>query len=328
MKNLRKWTLRIMAGLLSLAMILTALTYAAGVSAKSSLASANLPPGELVDVGGYHMHLYCLGEGSPTVILEAGLNDFHVSWAKVQPEVAEATRVCSYDRAGLGWSEASPNPRTNEAMVEELHALLNNANIEPPYILVGHSFGGINARVFTRQHPEEVVGMVLVDSAHEEQGARLSFLKDSADQMIGQFRTFAFISSFGLMALSPETIPNRGFPNEAYEQYRAVLATTDYFHGAIAETTAFYFNKPSLKVTSLDDLPLVVLTHGLPDTSSGIEPSQQQEFEQEWKKMQTELAGLSSNGRQIIAEKSAHYIQLDEPELVIESILEMVAGSR
>lgn len=327
MKNFRKWILRILAGLLSLVLILTALTYASGVSAKASLARGNPPPGQLVDVGGYNMHLYCLGEGSPTVILEAGLNDFSISWAKVQPEVTKTTRVCSYDRAGLGWSEASPNPRTNEVMTEELHTLLKNANVEPPYILVGHSFGGINVRVFARQYPEEVTGMVLVDSAHEEQGARLPFLKDAADQMIGQFRTFSFMSSFGLMALSPETIPNRGFPDEAYVQYQAVLATTDYFNGAIAETTAFYSGESFLKTAGLGDLPLIVLSHGLPDTSSGIAPAQQQEFEQEWTKMQTELAGLSPHSKQIIAEKSAHYIQLDEPELVIESILEMAVNA-
>lgn len=139
---------------------------------------------------------------------------------------------------------------------------------------------------------------------------------------IGQFRTLSFISSFGLMALSPKTIPNRGLPDEAYKQYQAVLATTNYFDGAIAESSIFYsrtLNVPK----SLGVLSLVVLSHALPDQSIGVTGAQKEQFEQEWAKMQTELVGLSSNGRQVIAQKSAHYIQLDQPELVIEAILEL-----
>jgi pimeloyl-ACP methyl ester carboxylesterase len=143
MHNSWKWIKRIMARLLMLILVLTALTYTAGMFAKRQLARENLPPGQLTDVGEYNMHIYCAGEGSPTVILEAGLNDFYVSWSKVQLEVAKATRVCSYDRAGLGWSEASPYARTSEVMVDELHTLLHNTGIEGPYIMVGHSFGGI-----------------------------------------------------------------------------------------------------------------------------------------------------------------------------------------
>jgi len=324
MNTIWKWIKRIMAGLLILILVLTALTYAAGMVAKRQLARENLPPGQWTNVGEYNMHIYCTGEGSPTVILEAGLNDFFVTWSKVQPEVAKTTRVCSYDRAGLGWSETSPYPRTSEFMVQELHTLLKNTGIEGPYILVGHSFGGINMRLFARQYPNEVAGLVLVDSAHEEQAERLPFLKDTADEFIRQFKTLSAMSSFGLMALSPATIPNRGFPEEAYRQYQAVLATTNYFEGAIAESTAFYSNASSLKIEGLDDLPLIVLSHGLPDTTSGIDDAGQNQFEQEWSKMQLELAALSSNGKQIIAEQSGHYIQLDQPELVIESILALV----
>src|SRR5512138_2992104 len=126
MNNIWKWTKRIMAGLLILILMLTAITYAAGAFAKRQLAREILPQGQWTNVSEYNMHIYCTGEGSPTVILEAGLNDFFVSWAKIQPEVAKVTRVCSYDRAGLGWSAASPYPRTSQVMVEELHTLLRN----------------------------------------------------------------------------------------------------------------------------------------------------------------------------------------------------------
>lgn len=319
MNKIWRWTKRIMAGLLILTLVLTVLTYTAGLFAKAKLMRENLPPGKLIDVGGYNMHLYCMGEGSPTVILEAGLNDFHVSWSKVQAEIAKDVRVCSYDRAGLGWSEASPHPRTSEVMAEELRTLLTNSGIEGPYILVGHSFGGIIVRLFAQSYPDDVAGMVLVDSAHEEQVTRLPFLKDTADEFIGQFRTLSAMSTFGLMALSPATIPNRDFPDEAYKQYQAVLATTNYFDASIAESTAFYSNASPTKTAELGDLPLIVLSHGLPDPDSDAAV-----FEQEWTDMQKELAGLSSNSRRIIAEQSGHYIQLDEPNLVIDAIRQIV----
>jgi pimeloyl-ACP methyl ester carboxylesterase len=324
MSTFWKWTKRIMAGFLILVLVLTVLTYAAGVFAKTKLTRENPPPGQLTDVGGYDMHLYCMGAGSPTVILEAGLNDFHVSWSKVQADVASSARVCSYDRAGMGWSEASPHPRTSQVMAEELHTLLKNSGVKGPYILVGHSFGGIVMRQFAQKYSDEVTGMVLVDSAHEEQIARLPFLKETANEFIGQFRTLSAMSSFGLMALSPATIPNRGFPDEAYRQYQAVLATTNYFDASIAESTAFYFGTPSIQTAQLGDLPLIVLSHGLPDATSDVSDMQESQFEMEWAKMQKELAGLSSQGKQVIAQKSGHYIQLDQPNLVIDSIRELL----
>ncbi|HEX2991436.1 MAG TPA: alpha/beta hydrolase, partial [Anaerolineales bacterium] len=245
-----------------------------------------------------------------------------VSWSKVQPGIAGMTRVCSYDRAGLGWSEASPHPRTSDVMVDELHSLLVKSSIEGPYILVGHSFGGILMRQFAQKYPEEVRGLVLVDSAHEQQVLRLPSLAATAEQFADQFRTLSTMSSLGMMALSPATIPNRGFPDEAYRQYQAVLATTGYFDGAIAESAAFYAGAPELP-ESLEDVPLIVLSHGLSDDG-------EVQFEREWTGMQEELAALSSNGMQVIAEESGHYIQLDQPDLVIEAILEMAgfdAGS-
>ena len=121
------------------------------------------PPGRVVDIGSCRLHLYEQGSGKPAVVLESGIASSSLAWALVQPRVAEFTRVVSYDRAGLGWSRASKQPRKMETMLSELAALLENANIPPPYILVGHSFGGLLIRAYAYLRPQEVAGLVLVD---------------------------------------------------------------------------------------------------------------------------------------------------------------------
>src|SRR5437868_14963164 len=113
------------------------------------------PPGKLVDVGGYRLHINCTGTGSPTVILDAGLGGTSLDWSKIQPAVARFTRVCSYDRAGYGWSESGPGPRTSPQIVKELHLLLVHAQVNGPYLLVGHSVGGLNMRLYAYRYPGE-----------------------------------------------------------------------------------------------------------------------------------------------------------------------------
>src|SRR5688500_2523168 len=145
---------------------------AATARAQDSTASAPLPPpGRLVDVGGWRLHLNCTGDarpGQPIVILEAGLGDFSVEWSLVQPEVAKFARVCSYDRAGDGWSEIGPHPRTFRQIVYELHAALERAGERPPFLLVGHSYGGWLVRTYQTTHPPQVAGMVLVEPGAQD----------------------------------------------------------------------------------------------------------------------------------------------------------------
>jgi pimeloyl-ACP methyl ester carboxylesterase len=150
-----------------LLLVLAGIVYQAIASARD--AQRYPPLGRLIDVVGYRLHINSTGEGTPAVVLDAGVCDCSLNWCLVQPEVAKFTRVCSYDRAGMGWSDAGPSPRTSEVIVRELHTLLTNAGIAGPYVLVGHSFGGYNVRLFAHDYPEEVVGLVLVDSAHEDQ---------------------------------------------------------------------------------------------------------------------------------------------------------------
>ena len=130
--------------------------------AEAADAKAYPPPGQMVDVGGYRLHINCTGSGSPTVVIETGWGDSSASWGWVQPEVAKTTRICTYDRAGMGWSETSPQPRTAREFAKELHTLLAKANEPGPYVLVGHSLGGYTVRVYAHDYPEEVAGLVLM----------------------------------------------------------------------------------------------------------------------------------------------------------------------
>ncbi len=327
MSKFLKWTKKMLTGLLIFVFVLTALTWIAGSIAKNRLAAQYPAPGKLVDVGGYRMHIHCIGEGSPTVVMEAGLNDFSLQWSAVQTEIGQFARVCVYDRAGFGWSDASPHPRTVAMMVNELHTLLQIAEVEAPYVMVGHSFGGILVREFTYQYPDEVSGMVLVDSAHEQHFVRIPAFATLTEAMASQFKLFATLNSFGIMALSPAQIPARGLEGEALEQYRALLATTDYFNAAVIESSSFlaeYGNGSTRKLKSLDDLPLIVLTRGLPDSLPILSEQENAQYDTTWHELQSELVGLSTNGKQIIAQNSGHYIQLDEPNLVIEAVRELI----
>ena len=132
--------------------------------AEAADAKAYPPPGQMVDVGGYRLHINCTGSGSPTVVIDAGWGDSSAGWGWVQPEVAKTTRICTYDRAGMGWSEASPQPRTAREFAKELHTLLAKANEPGPYVLVGHSLGGYTVRVYAHDYPAEVAGLVLIDA--------------------------------------------------------------------------------------------------------------------------------------------------------------------
>lgn len=131
------------------------------------------PPGQRLNVGGYKLHINCQGEGRPVVILDAGVGGFSLEWQAVQSSLARQTKVCAYDRAGYGWSDMGPLPRTTARVGQELHTLLHKARLNPPYVLVGHSFGGYSVQYFARTWSDEVAGLVLVDSSHPEQVERL-----------------------------------------------------------------------------------------------------------------------------------------------------------
>jgi pimeloyl-ACP methyl ester carboxylesterase len=292
------------------------------------------PPGKLVDVGGYRLHLFCAGSkhpNEPTVVLDAGLGDCSLIWSLVQSQIAGFTEVCSYDRAGLGWSDPGPEPRTSRVMVEELHTLLHNAGVEGPYVLVGHSFGGANVQLFASTWPDEVAGLVLVDSAHEDQAngrstrGPLWYRMGLMTAPLGIPRLFAPYFS-DLPAFDD---PSK-FSSEVRSSYQAVLTHTSHLYTLRQEMAGVEESFEQLRDAprQFGNKPLIVLTSttmfGKPKESL---TGEEKEYDLVWKRLQSELAGLSTNSRQVIAEHSGHFIQYDQPELVIQSVKEIVDRS-
>ena len=283
-------------------------------------------PGQLIDVGGYKMHIDCMdsstGKQAPTVILDAGLGDTYTSWRKVQPQIAQFARVCSYDRAGLGYSDSSPRPRTSRDFAEELHTLLHNAGIHGPLILVGHSLGGYNVRLYASLYRSEFAGMVLVDSSHPEQQKRLPpTLNDIDAGWIREQEFLEFVMPFGIPRLL-------GFCGGDAE-VRAAECNFRNVHESIAELKAISQSAAQTATTgSLGDMPLAVLSSDPNTPQPDIPEDLVEPTNNAWQQMQKELAQLSTHSTHVIAKNSGHYIQLDRPDLVIEAVRNVVDHAR
>ncbi len=293
------------------------------------------PPGKLVDVGGYKLHINCVGEGSPTVVMECGLGGLSLVWSLVQTEVAKFTRVCTYDRAGYGWSESSSKPRTSQEMVEELHTLLTNAGIESPYILVGHSLGGLNLRLFASQYPDEVVGMVLVDAVPANAYSRISpAFQHNMAATRRMFRSLSVITRLGLLRLlvqlrgtqaAPEFV--RKLPLEIQSVIVAKFLPKT-FETAIAESLLMETSTQQVGKSQLsDNLPLVVLSHGI-NMFSNMPDQQAKQAGLTWQELQGEIAKLSSKGSLQIAQTSGHNIHIDQPQLVVDAIRQIIKAQK
>lgn len=276
------------------------------------------PPGQLVDVGGYRLHINCTGTGGPTVVIEAGLGDWSTSWGGyVQPEVAKTTRVCTYDRAGMGWSEAGPLPRDAAQSAKELHTLLQNANIPGPYVMVGHSLGGLIVRVFVHEYASEIAGVVLIESMNPKQFTQSQIEAQSQSESRSQpFSLQAVLAHFGVVRLLvklPGIAPSVPANEEAYYPLyirpQSLQATANESQGLPAA------GAQAAAVKSFGDLPLIVLTARLNNN-------------QGWQEWQTELSQLSSNSQHLFAENSGHNVQVEEPDAAVAAIVQMVEQVR
>ncbi|HUB78614.1 MAG TPA: alpha/beta hydrolase [Bryobacteraceae bacterium] len=271
----------------------------------------NPPPGRFVLVDGLRMHLVCTGQGSPTVVLDSGLSNTWLHWYKVQPEVAKFTRVCSYDRAGLGWSDPWPGPRTSKVIAQELHVLLRNAGVAPPFVLVGHSIGGLNMQMYASLYRSEVSGMVLVDSVHADQNRFFGAeYQRGSDYWTGFMKRNLRLMPFGIPRLL-------GWCGTALAdrraEFRAFDCTAQQVRGWLAEEAGSDASAAQVRATGpFGDLPLVVVSRGPENT--------QQSFLKVWYTLQVSLAQRSTRGRRVIAERAGHDIHLDRPDVVIAAI--------
>jgi pimeloyl-ACP methyl ester carboxylesterase len=282
----------------------------------------NAMGGKLVDLGGRKMHINCSGESSPTVILNSGLGDSSLSWHKVQPEIAKFTRVCSYDRAGLGYSDPSSRPRTSRAIAEELHDLLQAAGVAPPYVIVGHSMGGFDVRLYTSMYPQEVVGMILVDASHPDQENRFpAELKNMEGSWQREAQFIAHTMPFGV----PRVL---GLCDEGAID-RAADCNGHTARERLAEIRAFPESATQAAATGpFGDLPLAVLSHDPDKPSNDLPPELSKSVNKLWETMQEDLAHLSTRSTQTVAKNSGHYIQMDRPDVVIDAVRNVVDQAR
>ena len=272
------------------------LVLCAGICGQCAVAQRQTSWSEkLVDVGGRRLYINCSGEareGLPVVVLDAGMGNASDVWSLVQPKLAQFARVCAYDRAGTGQSDRDSHAHSSQDIVNDLHNLLARAGIKPPYVLVGHSLGGMNARLYASKYQKEVVGMVLVDSTHE----------DENDQML---------------AALPAEIKKNAKPEDMI-----IRSAEDIdFSKSVAEVRAANWHS---------NIPLIVLTRGSAtfNPNDYAVPSVAPKFEQIRLALQKELVTRSSKGKQIIVEKSGHNIHRDQPDLVIDAIRQVVEDAK
>jgi pimeloyl-ACP methyl ester carboxylesterase len=305
------------------------------------------PPGELVDIGSHRLHIRCAGQGLPAVIFDAALGGSSLSWSLVQPAIARITRACSYDRAGFGWSDAGPLPRTAGRIADELHELLRVDAVPPPYILVGHSFGGLVMRLFTSRHPNEVAGLVLIEPAIPEQwvdpteeqraliarGVRLCRYGAAAARRgfaqlvsvlvragaLGLARFVVSMVSHGGLRREDEGIlaPVWKLPPESRSVLREMWTRPQFFDALRSQIETICESAAEVMRSApgdYDDVPLVVISAARSDERRLHADSA--------------LARQSTRGRHLLVTESGHWIPLDAPQAVIDVVITMVSEIR
>ncbi len=276
-------------------------------------------PGQFVQVNGKKVHYVCRGRKAPTIVLDAGLGADHNWWDLVQNEASSEARIVSFDRPGYGWSAAATTPRTSENIVSELHDLLQAARLTAPYILVGHSFGGANMRLYANTYPEEVAGFILVEACHEDQ----NFEEDLSNKNILVRCKNYLLSS----ALTHYVGISRWFMAESLEPFfsplmpellqNTIIAKASSIKSLQTRDNEMILLKKSLSQlkrskNSLEDKPVIVIT------------AEKTNNDPQWQQYQKQLVSLSKKGKQIIAKGSSHMVIVDKPEVIIEAIKEVI----
>jgi len=309
------------------------------------------PPGRLIDVGGWRLHLHCMGDSrrrGPTVILESGLGDFSVEWSLVQPRVARFARVCSYDRGGDGWSELGPHPRTMHQLVYELHTLLARAGETPPFILAGHSYGAVLVRQYAATYPAHVAGLVLIDGGDDDplrmlaNGTLVHASAMARGDTIPAVKTSGPLRENDIPPPAMEQIragladarshandpPRDRLPPPAQLMRALALGTVKHVAAAVnpfdnEELAALRAERAGNRYP-LGDRPLIVLARGRVDSegpqSATVEAAHRQGL--------TQLATFSRRGRLIVVSRSGHHVHLEQPQVVVNAIRDVVHACR
>ncbi len=280
-------------------------------------------PGNFYDVDGYKMHLLCTGEGSPTLILDAGLGNDSLIWANVQPELSKITRVCSYDRAGFGWSQPRPDPRDADRIAHELHRLLNEAGVTGSVVLMGHSISGLYIRAYAASYPRGVSGLVFVDSSTPLQEDRFpaevaqAFKNESME-----FKKLEWLYILGIPRVMGQCTPEEGFSENVRKMIAEDQCRPSLFAAIAQEDKSFrQSGNETIHTGPFGDLPILIFSED-PEHSppSDIPPQAAQSVSKVWNEMQEELKNLSTRSRRIIAKGSGHYVQIDRAGLIIEEV--------
>lgn len=322
MRRIKPWLRRFTSLVVTLVVVAIIIGFTYERVSRMRAAEAHPPPGVLVRVGAANMHLNCVGEGTPVVVLETGLSPFgSLDWYAIQPEVARFTTVCSYDRAGLLWSENRGVQRSGELMVGELHDLLRAADVPSPYVMVGHSIGGLLTRMYHNQFPNEISGFVFVDSTHPDVTERFGGAGGGRRPPPVPLWLMPVLSETGLLRIISSSWQSPG-PSQAVEPLRALFpqrAVGWYAEQAAPLETMRQSKEIDGAIGSLGPRPVVVLSRGTfaSDETRNI-----------WMQMQQELNSLSTNSDHRIVEGAGHSIHFDDPDAVITAIKDVVIAAR
>ncbi len=335
--SLRRVLWRLLVGLPVAACLLLAAAAAVNFLTVRHYRSAYPPPGRMYRVDGYAMHLFCVGSGSPTVVLESGLGDSFLSWGLIQPKLAQLTRVCSYDRAGLGFSDPRPGLRDSNAVVEELHALLQQADISGPFVLMGHSIAGLHMRVYAARYPQDLVGIVFVDPSTPEQ--YMAFLPEGEAfnaQALAGLRKEKWAAALGWSRLRGRC----GVVPPGYDRWAGWIKAFDCdpSQDAAAEQEFLGFpdsREETSRTGTIGAVPVLILssdpavwgTEGI-----GVPESLRRRWAAAWNNLHEALKQrLSTRARRVVAKGSHHYVQNDRSALVLEEttrFIEEIRGTR
>jgi pimeloyl-ACP methyl ester carboxylesterase len=290
------------------------------------------PPGQLIDVGGYKLHLYSQGEGHPTVVIDHSLGGIEGYF--LIEEIAKITRICIYDRAGYGWSDTSPKPRCSEEIVKELDNLLTKANIEPPYILVGDSFGSYNVRLYCKHFPEKVIGIILTDGLHEKEMLKMpwsliilklffmsGFAISTLGSTLGLIRILGNLGVFELLKPELRKFPQKTLATVKRSFYRPKHWLTMWREMWNLEASARQVGQID-KISDIAIVNIKAKTFFQKTIGTFYMPIAAGDRLRD--KMQDELLKLSTNCQQIQAPNSSHFVWIDEPEIIVRAIREML----